>query len=92
MLRLVGDWSKLIFMVKIGAYEAKTRFAALLNRVEKGETLEITRHGTTIALLVPPERSRRSPQEVIQDIRRFSAGRRLRPLRLRTLIEDGRRR
>jgi prevent-host-death family protein len=76
----------------MGAYEAKTKFAALLNRVEKGETVEITRHGTTIALLVPPDRTRRSPEEVIKDLRRFSSGRRLRPLRLRTLIEEGRRR
>ncbi len=79
-------------MAKIGAYEAKTRFAALLNRVEKGETVEITRHGATIAVLVPPDRDRRQAKDVISDLRRFSAGRRLRPVKLRTLIEEGRRR
>ena len=37
----------------IGAYEAKTRLSELLDRVEKGEELVITRHGTAIARLVP---------------------------------------
>ena len=37
----------------IGAYEAKTRLPALLDRVEKGETLVITRNGRPVARLVP---------------------------------------
>ena len=32
-------------MAEVGAYEAKTHFAALLDRVEKGEHVAITRHG-----------------------------------------------
>ncbi len=37
----------------IGAYEAKTRLADLLDRVERGEQIVITRHGKPIARLVP---------------------------------------
>jgi prevent-host-death family protein len=37
----------------VGAYEAKTHLAALLDRVESGETLTITRNGRPVARLVP---------------------------------------
>ncbi|MBD0274797.1 MAG: type II toxin-antitoxin system prevent-host-death family antitoxin [Acetobacteraceae bacterium] len=37
----------------VGAYEAKTHLAALLDRVENGETLTITRNGRPVARLVP---------------------------------------
>ena len=40
----------------VGAYDAKTRLSELLNRVEKGEQIVITRHGRPVARLVP-ERS-----------------------------------
>jgi prevent-host-death family protein len=38
-----------------GAFEAKTHFGELLNRVEKGDRILITRHGRVIAHLVPAE-------------------------------------
>jgi len=37
----------------VGAYEAKTRLADLLDRVQRGEEIVITRHGKPIARLVP---------------------------------------
>jgi prevent-host-death family protein len=37
----------------IGAYDAKTRLSELLDRVEKGEQIVITRHGRPVARLVP---------------------------------------
>ena len=40
-------------MEMIGAYEAKTHLATLLERVERGEHLTITRHGKPVALLIP---------------------------------------
>jgi prevent-host-death family protein len=40
----------------VGAYDAKTRLSELLDRVEKGEQIIITRHGRPVARLVP-ERS-----------------------------------
>ncbi len=43
----------------IGAFEAKTHFSKVLNRVERGETIAITRHGHTVAKIVPVEQSNR---------------------------------
>lgn len=40
-------------MADIGAYEAKTRFSALLDRVAQGEIVTVTRRGRPIARLVP---------------------------------------
>ena len=37
----------------IGAYDAKTRFSELLERVEQGEEVVITRHGSPVARMVP---------------------------------------
>jgi prevent-host-death family protein len=40
-------------MVEIGAFEAKNKLSALLDRVEQGEEIVITRHGRPVARLVP---------------------------------------
>ena len=40
-------------MKKIQATEAKAHLAALLRTVERGESIAITRHGKTVAHLVP---------------------------------------
>jgi prevent-host-death family protein len=37
----------------VGAFEAKTYLAALLGRVEGGESITITKHGRPVARLVP---------------------------------------
>jgi prevent-host-death family protein len=37
----------------VGAFEAKTHFAQLLQRVERGEEITITRRGKAVARLVP---------------------------------------
>jgi prevent-host-death family protein len=57
-------------MREIQASEAKTRLSELLDDVELGETLVITRHGRAIARLVP-ESSRRQAEvgDAIQRIR-----------------------
>jgi prevent-host-death family protein len=46
-------------MKEIQASVAKAKFAELLDEVERGETVVITRHGKTIARLVPDEETRR---------------------------------
>jgi prevent-host-death family protein len=78
-------------MAEIGAYEAKTRLAELLNRVESGERITITRHGRPVAELVPvsgaPEMT---VEEAIQGLLEFRKGRSLGGLRIRDLIEEGR--
>ncbi|HYW48447.1 MAG TPA: type II toxin-antitoxin system prevent-host-death family antitoxin [Bryobacteraceae bacterium] len=40
-------------MVEVGAFEAKNTLGTLLDRVERGEEIVITRHGKPVARLVP---------------------------------------
>ena len=40
-------------MLQVGAFEAKNTFGALLDRVEAGEEILITRHGKPAARLAP---------------------------------------
>ncbi|MFN8638028.1 MAG: type II toxin-antitoxin system prevent-host-death family antitoxin [Dehalococcoidia bacterium] len=55
-------------MRRVGAYEAKTHLSALLDAVERGETIEITRHGRPIARLTPSEGGGGN-REVIEKLR-----------------------
>ena len=41
-------------MREVQSTEAKARLAELLRTVERGESIAITRHGRTVAHLVPP--------------------------------------
>jgi prevent-host-death family protein len=61
-------------MREIQASEAKTHLPQLLDDVERGETLIITRHGRPIARLVP-ERDRRR-EDVEKAIARIALRRR----------------
>ena len=38
---------------EVGAFEAKNTFGSLLDRVQNGEEIVITRHGRPVARLVP---------------------------------------
>lgn len=49
-------------MIEIGAFEAKNTLGALLDRVERGEEIVITRHGKPVARLVPNEGRLRGEQ------------------------------
>lgn len=40
-------------MAQIGAFEAKNTLGSLLDRVERGEEIVITRHGKAVARLAP---------------------------------------
>ncbi len=40
-------------MITIGAFEAKTHLSSLLDKVEAGEEVLITRHGKAVARMVP---------------------------------------
>ena len=46
-------------MRHVQSSEAKAHFAELLNQVERGETIVITRHGKPVARIVPDEECRR---------------------------------
>lgn len=60
----------------VGAFEAKTKLAELLDKVEAGETITITRHGTAVAQLVPvrvlDERERQ--KALVEEIKRWRVG------------------
>jgi prevent-host-death family protein len=45
------------FMKSVGSYEAKTHLPRLLSRVEKGETITITKRGKPVAVLSPAQHS-----------------------------------
>lgn len=40
-------------MITVGAFEAKTKFSELLDRVAGGEEVVVTRHGRTVARIIP---------------------------------------
>jgi prevent-host-death family protein len=79
-------------MESIGAYEAKTHLAKLLERVAKGHCVAITRHGVPVAVLQPY-----GPQKgvdvgsVIAQLRDFREGNTLAELSIREMVEQGRR-
>ncbi|MBS0156507.1 MAG: type II toxin-antitoxin system Phd/YefM family antitoxin [Nitrospira sp.] len=80
-------------MKTIGAFEAKTHLAALLERVSKGETIIITRHGVPAARLVPVEEpaKRMMHATLVERMRDLRA--RVKPDRItvKEMIEEGRR-
>ena len=80
-------------MATVGSYEAKTHLPSLLDRVEKGERITITRHGAAVAVLVPASgRARKESRQVIAEIRQFGQGRKLPSgVTVRDLIAEGRR-
>lgn len=63
-------------MITVGSFEAKTKLAQLLDRVEAGETVTITRHGKAVAKLVPAngadEQEKR--RQAIEEIMRWRVG------------------
>jgi prevent-host-death family protein len=77
----------------VGAYQAKTHLAELLDRVERGERITITRHGRPVAVLVPPAGIPDvTVDEAIDALRSFRSTHSLGPgVTIRDLIEEGRR-
>ena len=79
-------------MESIGAHEAKTHLARLLDRVAHGERIAITEHGVPVAILVPAGLPvKRDVNEVIEGIKRSRKGPKLRGVTIRQLIEQSRR-
>lgn len=75
----------------VGLFDAKTHLSALIDRVERGEEILITRHGAAVARLVPAEeRRRRDPREAVARIRSLRRGLRLDGASARELVEAGR--
>jgi prevent-host-death family protein len=84
----------------VSAFEAKTRFGELMERVSRGEEIVITRHDKPVARLVPEgaqrledvRRAVRGLRELQQRIARRRKGRvSLSTREVRSAIEEGRR-
>ena len=77
----------------VGAYEAKTHLSELLERVEAGEEITITKHGAPVARLVPIKQGATVEEraDAIQRIQKLAAGLSLGGLKVRDLINEGRR-
>ena len=52
-------------MATVGAFEAKTKFSALLERAERGEQIVITRRGKPVAKLVRIEKRAKAGSIVV---------------------------
>jgi prevent-host-death family protein len=77
----------------VGAYEAKTHFSELLEKVESGEEITITKHGNPVARMVPIRKksTRKERRAAIERIKEMSNGLSLGGLKIRDLINEGRR-
>ncbi len=62
-------------MKSVQATEAKAKFAELLRDVERGEVVQITRHGKTIARIVPEIDERARRRAAVQAILDYQASR-----------------
>jgi prevent-host-death family protein len=73
----------------IQASEAKTHFLRILDDVEQGQTVTITRHGKTVARIVPESEEKayaeqvRQAMEAIREIRK-----RVKPISIAQIIAD----
>jgi prevent-host-death family protein len=84
-------------MSSVTAFEAKTRFGELLDRVAKGEEIVITRHDKPVARIVPE--GKRSSAEVREAVEGLFAlqrsilrrgGKKISDAEIRSAIDEGR--
>lgn len=79
-------------MKEVGAFEAKSRLGQILDRVEAGEEVVITRRGKVVARMVPPnitfdrERGRRAAARIREMRKGVTVG----GLAIKDLISEGR--
>ena len=87
-------------MASVTAFEAKTRFGRLLERVARGEEIIITRHEKPVARIVPEGRGNlddiRAAVAGLREVRqkiadRLGGKRKLTQAQVKFLIEKGRR-
>ncbi|MCX6022395.1 MAG: type II toxin-antitoxin system prevent-host-death family antitoxin [Chloroflexi bacterium] len=79
-------------MREIGAFQAKNQLGALLDEVEHGEEIVITRHGKPVARLVPmePGFDRAKAQRAAAGLLKMSEGLTLGGLSVKELTAEGR--
>ncbi len=78
-------------MKTVGAYEAKTYLAKLLDDVTDGQTIIITKHGHPVARLTPVKSSSKEPDEIIDLLKAARKGIRLGRSSILGLKNEGRR-
>ena len=78
-------------MRHFGAFEAKNRLSELLDLVEEGQEVLITRHGKPVARLVPAERlDRAAALRAAETLKSLRRGQTLGRATLRELVSGGR--
>ncbi|MEO7397689.1 MAG: type II toxin-antitoxin system prevent-host-death family antitoxin [Ilumatobacteraceae bacterium] len=73
-------------MAQVGAYEAKTHLPRLLDEVEAGASITITRNGRPVARLMPVADTHAAANRILELRRRIKKGK----LSMRALITEGR--
>lgn len=78
--------------MRIGSFEAKNRLSALLEQVERGAEVIITRRGKAVAKLVPADAGfdREKARRAIDGLLKASKGLSLRGLKIKDLVNEGR--
>lgn len=78
-------------MKEIGAHEAKTHLAQLLDEVMEGETIYITRRGRRIAQVMPYREPELTLEQIWERLQGIQKSARKEGPSLREMIEEGRR-
>ena len=60
-------------MQTVGIYEAKTRFSALIELVEQGEEVRITRHGKEVVRMLPVRRPVITDEQIARELEQMQA-------------------
>ena len=80
-------------MDSVGAHELKTHLSKLLDRVEQGERITISRRGKPVAVLQPVEQTgdaSMTVKEAIDGLKAFREQHPLDGLSIREMIDEGR--
>ncbi len=78
-------------MEEIGTHEAKTRLSELLVKVRQGEEFLITNRGKPVAKLIPAfKQDKTQIRLAIEEIKEIQGRNRLKGLKIRDMIEEGR--
>jgi prevent-host-death family protein len=78
-------------MKKLTAVEAKVKFGAVLDAVERGEEIVVTRNGKVVARIVPANDPGMSQADAVERLKTFADGITLGGLDLRAMRDEGRR-
>jgi prevent-host-death family protein len=78
-------------MKELTAVDAKVRFGAVLDAVERGEEIVVTRNGKRVARIVPANDPGLSQEEAVERLKTFADGITLGGLDLRAMRDEGRR-